>query len=99
MPRYKIEITKIEKDVNSRFFKAIEVLIETGEIHSLESFCNEAGLVSSRYREMRSVYGTTPQTGKVSRYRSIEMDGLYYLCRKYGISAEWLLLGKGKILK
>jgi DNA polymerase/3'-5' exonuclease PolX len=97
MPRYRIEVSKIEADINRRFFKAVEVLTDTGKIHSLESFCNEAGLNSSRYREMRFVYGTAPKADKISRYKSIEVEGLYCLCKKYAVSAEWLLLGYGKM--
>jgi hypothetical protein len=99
MPRYRSEITNIEKDVNNRFFQAIEALIATGNLDSLRSFCNEAGLTPSRYREIRLAYGATPQPDKISRYNSIELDGLYYLCKKYRVSAEWLLLGTGKMFK
>jgi hypothetical protein len=99
MSRYRIEPSKIEKDINRRFFQAIDALIATGYINSLESFCNEAGLTSSRYREIRFAYGITPRSDKISRYKSIEIEGLYCLCKKYAVSPDWLLLGQGKMFK
>jgi hypothetical protein len=99
MPRYRVKVSKIEEDINRRFFQAIDALIAKGDVHSLESFCNEAGLTSSRYREIRFTYGTTPRQDKMSRYKSVEIEGLYHLCKKYPISADWLLLGQGKMIK
>lgn len=91
-------LTKIEDGVNRRFFEAIEMLVSLDRLSALESFCNEAGLSPPRYREARYTYGVTPRTGKVSRYKTIEVEGLYYLVFNYSVSADWLLTGRGKIL-
>ena len=93
------DVTAIEDGVNRRFFQAIEALVSLGRLSALESFCNEAGLSAPRYREARYTYGVTPRTDKVSRYKSIEIEGLYVLASKYSVSSDWLLTGKGKMLK
>ncbi len=91
-------LTKIEDGVNRRFFQAIELLVSMDRLSALESFCNEAGLSPPRYREARFTYGVTPRTDVVSRYKSIEIEGLYYLVVNYSVSADWLLTGRGKPL-
>jgi hypothetical protein len=86
--------------VNRRFFAAVDVLVSTGHVNSLEALCKEFDLHSSRYREMRLTYGIIPNpNSKPSRYINIEIDAIYRLCNDYPISAEWLLLGHGKMLK
>lgn len=32
-------------------------------------------------------------------YKIIDLDALSSICRDFGVSAEWLLTGKGKMLK
>ena len=90
-------ITPIEDGVNRRFFQAIEALVSLGRWSALESFCKEAGLSASRYRETRFTYGVTPRPGKVSRYKSIQIEALYYLVAKYSVSSDWLLTGRGNM--
>lgn len=91
--------TPIADGVNRRFFQAIEALVLCGRLSALESFCNEAGLSAPRYRETRYTYGVTPRTDKVSRYKSVEIEGIYYLAKSYGVSSEWLLMGRGEMFK
>jgi hypothetical protein len=93
------QVSAISEGVNKRFFIAINELVIMKRISSLEAFCNEFGLTSSRYRETRLTYGITPKPNYQSRYKSIEMDALYHLCDAYSVSSEWLLLGKGKMFK
>ena len=76
-------ITPIEDGVNRRFFQAIEALVSLGRL--------------SRYRETRFTYGVTPRPGKVSRYKSIQIEALYYLVAKYSVSSDWLLTGRGNM--
>lgn len=90
-------ITPIEDGVNRRFFQAIETLVSLGRLSSLESFCKEAGISSPRYRETRLTYGVTPRPGRISRYKSIEIEALYSLVAKYSISSDWLITGKGNM--
>jgi hypothetical protein len=93
-------VTLISDGVNRRFFLALETLVQTGRIASLNAFCLEYGLSAPRYREMRLTYGVTPRPAlKASRYKAVETEALYYLCDAFSVSAEWLLLGRGKMLR
>lgn len=89
----------VEEAINKRFFVAIEELVLLGRLSALESFCKEAGLSASRYREMRATYGVAPRPDHVSRYKSLQIEAVYTLTTKYGVSANWLITGRGKILK
>lgn len=92
--------TPITEGITRRFFQAIEALISLGRLSSLDAFCNEFGLSGPRYRETRLTYGVTPNpNSKPSRYKRVELEALTNLCAKYDVSAEWLLLGRGKMLK
>jgi hypothetical protein len=93
-------VTPIMEGINRRFFMAIYTLVTTKRIKSLEALCKEFDLHAPRYREMRLTYGVTPNpNSKPSRYVNIEMDAIYYICSKYSVSAEWLMLGHGKMFK
>jgi hypothetical protein len=93
-------VTPVMDGINRRFFVAVDTLVTTGRIHSLEALCKDFNLHSPRYREMRLTYGVTPNpNSKPSRYVNIEMDAIYHLCYKYPISSEWLILGRGKMFK
>jgi hypothetical protein len=86
--------------INRRFFVAVDTLVMMGRVKSLEALCKEFSLHSPRYREMRLTYGVTPKPdSKPSRYVNIEMDAIYLICDKYSVSAEWLILGSGKMFK
>lgn len=89
----------VEDAINRRFFVAIEALVKAGRLSALESFCTEAGLNASRYREMRATYGVTPREGKSSRYKSLQAEAVYSLVANYRVSANWLITGRGRILK
>jgi hypothetical protein len=90
--------TPVSDGVNRRFFIAIDALVTSGRLASLQSFCIENSLSASRYRETRLTYGVTPNPGsKPSRYKTIEIEALYSLAYDYGVSAEWLLTGRGKM--
>lgn len=92
--------TPITDGINRRFFIAIEALVSLNRVSALESFCKEAGLSPSRYRETRLTYGVTPNpNSKPSRYKVVEFEALCSLINNYGISAEWLLVGRGKMFK
>jgi hypothetical protein len=44
--------------------------------------------------------GVTPSsTSKPSRYKTVEIEALYSLVQSYGISAEWLLTGRGEMFR
>lgn len=98
MPRINAKSSPISEAVNRRFFVALERMVQLNKVSALESFCVENKLSSSRYREMRLQYGVTP-TGKVSRYKNIEIEAIYALVANFPISAEWLVTGRGEMVK
>jgi len=48
---------------------------------------------------MRLQYGLTPKPDYVSAYRNIEVEALYALVFGFPVSADWLLTGRGEMLK
>jgi hypothetical protein len=93
-------VTPVMDGVNRRFFAAVDTLVTMGRVNSLEAFCKEFNLHPPRYREMRLTYGVTPNpNSKPSRYINIEMDAIHHLCNDYSISADWLIVGRGKMFK
>jgi hypothetical protein len=82
--------------INKRFFQAIEILMKNNKLESLRAFCHGHDLTPAKYYEIRK---SLDQKEKSTRYRLIDMDALSYLVNDYGISAEWLLTGKGSIFK
>jgi hypothetical protein len=93
-------INPISDGINRRFFSAVDALVTMRRVHSLEALCKKFDLHPSRYREMRLTYGVTPKpNSKPSRYVNLEMEAIFHLCNKYSVSAEWLMLGCGKMFK
>lgn len=94
------QLSKIAEGVNCRFFEAIGTLVALGRLNSLSSFCIEFNLSAARYREMRTTYGISKNpNAKESRYKSIEIEALNCISNFYSVSAEWLLLGRGKMFR
>ena len=67
----------------ARFFQAVDTLVERG--HSLRSICYETRIDRRNLTSYRTRYDRVPSAW------------LAIVSAKYGISAEWLLLGKGKM--
>lgn len=97
MPRTIVTNSPISESINRRFFQAIDALVSFRFVSALESFCVDNNLSSARYREMRLEYGVTP-TGKLSRYKNIEIEAIYALVANFPISAGWLITGRGEML-
>ena len=75
--------------IQSRFFKAMDSLIRKNKISALNEFCLKYGLHKSKYYELRDG----------GHYKFIDIDALTYLVKDYGISADWLLTGRGGMFK
>ena len=81
------------KEIQARFFQAVDMLIESGKIKSLQAFCDQYGLHRPKYSNIRSY--SKDQTKLGTGYKFIDIDALAYLVGDYGVSSDWLLLGKG----
>ncbi len=86
------EATKIQE----RFFASLNECISMGKIAGLQTFCKEYGLHKPKYSRLRTQIG---DPAKVSKYKFIDIDSLYYLVKDFNISADWLLTGKGKMFR
>ncbi len=83
--------------IQSRFFQAIDLLIESGKIKSLQSFCADYGLHRPKYSNLRTRAKDNTKIG--TGYKFIDIDSLAYLVQDFGISADWLLTGKGGMFR
>ena len=76
-------------DVTNRFFEAIETLKKKKKMRGLQTFTNKYGL--NRWNI---------NTVKWNPEKSVlKPEWIVYLVRDYGISSEWILLGKGDMFK
>lgn len=83
-------------EIQKRFFEALDLLIESGRIKGLLTFCTEYNLHRPKYSNIRtSLNEGKPGTG----YKFIDIDALAYLVEDFGISADWLLMGTGGMFK
>ena len=83
-------------EIQKRFFHALDLLIESGKITSLQSFCIDYKLHRPKYSNLRTLSNEgKPGTG----YKLIDLDSLAYLVDDYGVSADWLLTGRGGMFR
>lgn len=79
-------------NIQKRFFQAVDLLIESGKIKSLASFCKEYNLHRPKYSNLRTFSKDDSKMG--TGYKFIDIDALAYIVEDFGVSSEWLLLGK-----
>jgi len=84
-------------EIQKRFFEALDMLIGSGKIAGLKTFCSAHDLHRPKYSNLRTF--NKDNTKKGTGYKFIDIDALAYLVDDYGVSAEWLLLGKGGMFK
>lgn len=75
--------------VTKRFFEAIGMLKAQKKIRGLQTFTREYGLNRWNVNSVK----WEPEK------RILKPEWIVYLVRDYGISAEWILLGKGRMFK
>ena len=85
-------------EIQKRFFEAMDLLINTGQTSGLQTFCKGYGLNRVKYSNIRTEM-RNPGVAKPTNYKVIDLDALAYMCKDYGVSSEWLLFGKGAMLK
>lgn len=84
------------KAIQNRFFEAINILIAGGKIAGLRTFCLNYDLHEAKYSTLRTEF---QDPAKVSRYKFIDLNSLYYLVKDFNISADWLITGRGGMFK
>ena len=76
-------------DITDRFFKALDVLKERKEIRGLQTFTRE-------YEINRWNLNTVKKNPSSS---VLKPEWIAYLVRDFGVSSDWVLLGKGNMFK
>lgn len=82
------------KEIQVRFFTALDMLIESNQITGIAGFCRDYNLNRPKYTNLRN-YIKDETKRKPKSYRLIDIDALLYLVKDYGISARWLITGRG----
>ena len=72
-------------EISKRFFDAIEFLISRKEIRGLKTIADSWGIDRSTLSTMRN----HPESKRV------KVEYIQFLNRDYGISANWIITGKG----
>ena len=82
--------------ITRRFFQALQMAIDNGLCYGLKNFCEEHGLNRVKYQRIKNDLNKPVEEW---RYKVVDIDALQYLCNDFMFSAEWLLLGRGKMMK
>lgn len=83
-------------EIQRRFFEALDLAISLGKISGLKGFCDDHKFNRTKYSRIKN---SLDKPIEETTYKMIDLDALSALCRDFGVSAEWLLLGRGKMLK
>lgn len=81
-------------EIQKRFFEAIQRAKELGRTTGLKSFCEAHSLNLVKYYRIKGDLGKPIEA---MHYKAIDIDALAYLCQDFGVSPEWLLLGRGSL--
>lgn len=83
-------------EITRRFFQALNLAIELGKVDGIKGFCEAHNLNRVKYATLKL---TIDKPIDEMTYKCIDVDALAGICNDFGVSAEWLLLGRGKMLK
>ncbi len=83
-------------EIQRRFFEALDIMIASGQIKGLKTFCMTHGFNRTKYSSIKNALGMPIET---MTYKMIDLDALAAICKDFGVSPEWLLLGTGDMLK
>lgn len=81
-------------NIQRRFFDAIQRAKEARRTAGLKSFCEDHNLNLVKYYRIKRDLGKPIEE---MHYKAIDIDALLYVCNDFGVSADWLLLGRGKL--
>lgn len=81
-------------DIQRRFFEAISMAKAMGKTTGLKSFCEAHRLNRVKYYRIKNDLNKPIAE---MHYKAIDIDALLYVCRDFGVSSEWLLLGRGEL--
>lgn len=79
-----------DKQIVTRFYMAVDALYALGEIRSVRSFESEIGADHSVFYSLRK---------NDRKHTRIHPAWLRHLVVAYGVSADWLLVGEGRMFR
>lgn len=82
--------------IQRRFFEALDMAISLGAVNGLKGFCENHNLNRTKYSRIKNDLNKPIED---MTYKMIDIDALSGICTDFGVSSEWLLLGRGKMLK
>lgn len=77
------------KQIMERFYSALEAIIAKGEIRGIATFCKLYDI------DRRNFYAQRNDPNR----NIFQMSWLQVMVKDFGVNAEWLLTGKGRMFK
>lgn len=81
--------TDITKQIISRFFVALDLIVENNTIRGIKTYCDENNI------DRRNLYNQRKDLDR----GWFQVSWIYPLIINYNISADWLITGKGGMFK
>lgn len=81
-------------EIQKRFFEAISQAKQRKLTTGLKMFCESHNLNLIKYYRIKQDLGKPIDE---MHYKAIDIDALLYVCCDFGVSPEWLLLGRGQL--
>lgn len=81
--------TDITKQVISRFFEALDLIVSNKTIRGIKTYCDMYNI------DRRNLYNQRKDLNR----GWFQVSWLYPLVTTYNINAEWLITGKGRMFK
>jgi hypothetical protein len=84
-----MEVSEEGIRINRRFFEALDEIKERGIIRGMQTFTNEYNINRWNLITVR----------KEPEKRVLKPEWMHYIVKGYGVSADWLLTGRGNMFK
>lgn len=84
-----MSVSKQGIEITNRFYHAVDVLISNGRLRNLSHFTELYGLN----------YGNTHTQRKKPELYILKPELIASICRDFGISTKWVLLGTGNMFE
>lgn len=81
--------TPVSKQVMERFYSALDAIIAKKDIRGIATYCNLYEI------DRRNLYAQRKDLDR----GWFQVSWLYPLVKEYGVNAEWLLTGTGRMFK
>lgn len=84
------KVANDSREIVDRFFEAITELKAMGRMKGIYSFAAEHGVNKG------AMYNLVNNKDNAAAF---QVAWIYYLARDYGVSIEWIMTGRGKMIK